>query len=79
MGILSIILIENDRIIVTGGGDASIKLWSVGSFSPIATLLGHESGVRSLLSYIRADNCLKYLISASDDKNIIIWDIMNIK
>ncbi len=47
---------ENDKIIVTGGGDATIKLWNTMSFSPIATLLGHESGVRSLANYISPDN-----------------------
>ena len=59
----------DEKYIVTGSVDRTIKVWSTSSCELIRTLKGHESEVA----------CLQYrdrlIVSSSLDKTIRVWDI----
>lgn len=53
--------------------DRTVKIWSLGSPQPNFTLMAHETkGVNYVDYYPQADK--PYIITASDDKSIKVWD-----
>ena len=51
--------------------DRTIKLWDVNSKELITTLAGHKDRVRA----IQFSSDGEFIISASEDNRVIIWDI----
>lgn len=50
-----------------------LQIWDVGVGLCLFTLVGHDNWVRGLLVHPGG----KYILSASDDKTVRMWDIKN--
>ncbi|CAK7891163.1 pre-mRNA-splicing factor Prp46p [[Candida] anglica] len=61
----------SNRWYVTGGSDATIKVWDLATSQIKATLTGHIMGVRSL----KVSSKFPYLFSGSEDKTVRCWDL----
>lgn len=72
--IWTIALCDNDRILFSGGCGGFIRKLSTADMSEIARLKGHEDEINIIL--ISFDE--KKLFSASDDGQVIMWDITEI-
>ena len=72
-GVLSLVLCDNK--LVSGGADALIKIWDVQKETCSGTLYGHTG---SVLCLNKAETN-PYVISASNDNTVRIWDIDNLK
>merc|ERR1712093_616249 len=59
-----------DRVLVSGGRDNTVRLWDLHSGNLIATLIGHDNWVREVAV------SSKYIYSASDDRSIRCWDVV---
>ena len=59
----------NTKLILSGSGDNSIKIWNYETNELVQTLTGHTNTVKSIL-YIPNT---KYIVSGSYDKTIKIW------
>ncbi|KAI0703560.1 miller-Dieker lissencephaly protein [Cytidiella melzeri] len=57
--------------IATGGRDKVIKLWDTQNGQLIRTFAGHDNWVRALVFHPNG----KFLLSASDDNSIRIWEL----
>ena len=61
---------NSDVYIISGSGDFNIKIWSMKDLKYVRTLTGHKGKI----SKIEKTNT-NYIISAGEDKNIILWDL----
>ncbi|EGR32555.1 WD40 repeat protein [Ichthyophthirius multifiliis] len=61
---------QNNSKIATGGEDNTIRLWDLQNMECYLILKGHTDGIRDLISLPNG-----YLISASYDKTIKMWNI----
>ncbi len=66
----SIAFSNDDRYIISGSSDKSIKIWERESGNEIQTLTGHSDEVTS----VAFSNDDRYIISGSNDKSIKIWE-----
>jgi WD40 repeat protein len=57
--------------LASGGGDITVKLWSIESQKEVTTLQGHDSTVLSVA--FSPDG--KYLASGSSDKTVKLWNL----
>ncbi len=68
-GVDSLAISPDGKILVSGGGDKSIKIWNLPTGKLKSTLTGHSSGV----SYLAITPDANTLVSASWDDTIKIW------
>lgn len=61
-------------LIASAGSDSLIKLWTISSKECVRTLRGHSNYVTDLVQLPSSG----YLVSASHDTTIKVWDLMNI-
>mgnify|MGYP003289228346 CR=1 FL=1 len=61
---------SNNKHIITGSADCTVKIWSSETYRCIKTLIGHKKAVNFAM-YSRDG---KYIVSASDDRTAMIWD-----
>jgi len=66
---------SNGKYFASSSLDGTAKIWSIETFSEIATLSGHEG---SVLSVAFSPNG-KCVATSGSDKTIKIWDIQNLK
>jgi F-box and WD-40 domain protein 1/11 len=57
-------------LIVSAGGDALVKLWSVREEKCIRSFKGHTRG----LACVQISSCQKYVVSGGNDNTIRIWN-----
>jgi WD40 repeat protein len=60
---------RKDKLLVSGGGDKAVKVWSAESGQLTAQLVGHTSDVEAVA--LTPDN--RFVISSSEDKSLRIW------
>jgi len=58
--------------IASGSRDKTIRIWDTQTQQEVMTLVGHDNWVRTVLFHPNG----KLLISVSDDKSIMIWDLV---
>ncbi|KAG6837319.1 hypothetical protein H0H93_011414 [Arthromyces matolae] len=70
-GVWTVRFSRTERILATGSGDKTIKLWSLDDFSCLKTFEGHTNSV------LRVDfiNAGLQIVSASSDGLLKVWDI----
>ncbi len=70
-GVSSVTFSPDAQILVSAGGDKTVKVWDVNSQKIIKTLRGHDSRVCSVA--ISPDG--KLIASGSTDRRAILWDL----
>lgn len=66
MTVLSCCFSSDNRWLISGSVDLSIKVWDVSTKANIATLLGHNQGIIS----VAISKDMRWLVSGSDDRFI---------
>ncbi|OCL95758.1 caspase family protein [Aliarcobacter thereius] len=69
--VYSVVISSDNRYIVSGSRDNTVKLWDVNSGKLLKTFYGHSESVESVA--ISRDN--KYIVSGSGDYTIKLWDV----
>ena len=59
------------NILVTGGSDGSVRVWSLNTYSPIHRLAAHDNSVTSL----QFDD--SRIVSGGSDGRVKVWDTKN--
>ena len=73
--IKSLVLSSNNKFIITGSEDHTVRIWNFFNKSQEGILKGHKSSVLSLA--ITNDN--SFIVSGSEDKTIRVWDFFSKK
>jgi len=68
--VTSVAFSSDDRRIVSGSGDKSVRVWDASTGETLKVLDGHSSYVRSV-AYSSDDRCI---VSGSSDKSVRVWD-----
>jgi WD40 repeat protein len=71
--VLAASLSSTDKVLVSGGGDKAVNVWSVESAKLMARLGGHTSDVEAVA--ITPDD--RFIISTSEDKSMRVWSLEN--
>ncbi len=69
--VLDVTYSKDGQLIVSGGRDNAVKIWSTKTLKPIKTFRGHFSGVRAV--DISPDG--RQVISGAQDNQVIVWHI----
>ena len=64
-------IVVKDEFVATGSRDKRIKIWNAKRGTWIMNLIGHDGWVNDIIFHPNG----KYLLSASDDKSVRIWDL----
>ena len=64
---------NNDKFLVTGSIDTSVRIWDLENFGNLACLLNHQSSVTCLAI---SDDSLN-IVSGSLDRTLVLWDLEN--
>jgi WD40 repeat protein len=70
-GVTALAMASNQRFIVTGGGDAKVRVWDLRSRELVSAFSEHAGSVTALAIY-RDD---AHFLSASKDRSFICWDL----
>ncbi|MCL2115052.1 MAG: DUF4062 domain-containing protein [Methanobrevibacter sp.] len=70
-GVDSVCFSHDDRYVVSGSDDKSVRVWDWQTQEEITRLEGHTSRVRSVC-FSHDD---RYVVSGSDDKSVRVWDL----
>jgi len=62
-------MVIDEKILITGSDDHSIRLWNLSNFSPAGTVGTHQSAVQSLV-FIEGPGLL---LSACQSREVICW------
>ncbi|CAK7356651.1 unnamed protein product [Dovyalis caffra] len=63
---------KDTSIFASASLDTTIKIWSLSSTAPVATLNGHSKGLNCVDFFMGGDKL--YLLSGSDDHTVKVWD-----
>ncbi|HUI08514.1 MAG TPA: protein kinase [Verrucomicrobiae bacterium] len=69
--VLSVSVSASGEQVISGGNDATIRLWQVKSGKCVSTLIGHENSVDSV--FLGMDD--RYALSGSADRTLRLWDL----
>jgi WD40 repeat protein len=64
---------RDNKLLVSGGGDKAVDVWSIATGELTARLTGHVNDVEAVA--LTPDN--RFVISASEDKSLRIWSLEN--
>lgn len=70
VGPVNAVILHGD-LIVSGGGDATVRIWSISQKTLVKELKGHSRG----LACIQVSACGNKIISGGNDNMVRIWDI----
>ncbi|MFX0040138.1 MAG: NosD domain-containing protein [Promethearchaeota archaeon] len=71
MGISSIAISPDNKYIISGSKDTTIKIWERDTGKLLRSLRGHKKYINSVV--VSPDG--KYIISGSNDKTVKVWDL----
>lgn len=66
---------ENSNLLFTGGYDSVIRVWNCSSGEFIGELKSHKQRINALI----ASHDGNFIVSASADKTVILWDILELE
>ncbi|MBE7557267.1 MAG: WD40 repeat domain-containing protein [Anaerolineales bacterium] len=67
----SIVITPDERFIISGAGDETVKIWDVHSGEELLILHGHTGAVNAVAITPNG----QFIISGSEDKTVKIWDV----
>ena len=65
---------KEQPLLVTGGWDRSVRVWTADTFQELAELVGHDDPVRDVA--VSRDG--RYVVSGSSDRTARLWDLRRI-
>jgi len=73
--VFSLLLLPDNKTLVSGSADNTVRFWDLNTFNPISVCNGHSNWINALA--LTKEN--KYVISGSSDNSMKLWDIRNQK
>jgi WD40 repeat protein len=78
--ITSVAISKNNKYVVSGSWDRTVRLWDLKTKNEKVIMQGHKNSITSVAiaevpSTIISDTKTIYIVSASDDKTLIVWNL----